>query len=1100
MRPCVLRWWFNRWAGLTALTLLFAAPPVSAQFTTTIEGRISDPSDASIPNADVTVENLATGIKRAVKTSEDGYYRVTSLPPGSFTIRVSATGFETAVLENVALEADQTKTTNIALKLGSSATQISVEAGVPLVETGEARISNLITTRDVQELPLVGRNVMTLVVLTAGVTGLPSGGGQAYAQATGDVFAAEYGVNLNASGQRAESNSFLVDSASVNGSPRGGVTNYSPSADSVQEARVIVNNYSAEYGRNSSAMVNVLTKSGTNEWHGTVGWYHTNNRFSAHTDFQPNGVPVFRRNEFNGTLGFPIIKNKLFGFLSTDILRSGLGLGSSASAVTPQLASYVAQNFPNNISAKLIRDFPNQLTKTSDGLTAGGIAGTNCAALPGGPGASIPTPIGSLPCNFPMTFNGTFAQTAPRDGSQWNARVDYNFHEGNDRLFFSIGRTDVSQTAFGGANVYPAFTIPSSEYTGHFNLNYTHIFSPTFLNEASFSGTRAWGTDPVAHGEVPLVNVTGIAPYGLGFSDATFIQNNLEWRDVISYNRGAHAFKFGGILQCTSSCPGAGALFSSTYTRPTFTFNNLYDFVNDNAFQEDNIGFDPKTGSSFGPDFRPVFINFGFFGQDDWKVNPNLTVSLGLRWEVFLNPFEQDNLFVGATFPTGNNYTERLANLTPVQRKPLQHTDLNNFAPRLGIAWDPTGQGKMSVRAGVGVFYDRPAGQFFRDAGTSLPIIGVASVRRDTPPAVPVYGLSSTTAKPWKFPPIPGLQIGLDPHNGLIGAPSAITVWDPNLRAQYSYNWFFGIQRSFGNSIAVEANYVGSTGRKAYMGYDVNRYAGDLLDGRLNRINPSFAAITYGQALGNSMYTGANASIRKRYSFGLNLQAAYTFGRAIDYSSSFGLGLNVVDAGNLRSMRGLSDFDIRHKLSMSYVYDFPSPKSGVIRYVAGGWQLSGITILQSGSPFNVFCTQSFSPIRNASGAIVGNSGCDFNADGLAWDFVNAPAFTKRSGWSRQQWLSGAFQTSAFSRPGLGQEGSLGRNVFIGPAYLNTDVTLQKRFQIGERRELDFRSEFYNVFNETNLTNIQGDISSSLFGRARAAYAARNLQLGLKFLF
>jgi hypothetical protein len=597
-----------------------------------------------------------------------------------------------------------------------------------------------------------------------------------------------------------------------------------------------------------------------------------------------------------------------------------------------------------------------------------------------------------------------------------------------------------------------------------------------------------------------LINVTGIAPYGLGFSDATFIQNNLEWRDVVSYNRGAHAFKLGGILQCTSSCPGAGALFANTYTRPQFSFNNLFDFVNDDPFEEDNIGFDPKTGSSFGPDFRPVFVNFGFFGQDDWKIKPNLTLSVGLRWEVFLNPFEQNNLFVGATFPSGNSYIDRIANLTPEQRKPLQHTDLNNFAPRLGIAWDPTKQGKMSVRAGFGVFYDRPAGQFFRDAGTSLPIIGVASVRRDTPPAVPVYGLSATTESPWQFPPIPGLQIGLDEHNGLIGAPSAITVWQPNLRTQLSYNWFVGIQHSIGNSIAVEANYVGATGRKAYMGYDVNRVRGDLLDGRLDRINHSFAGITYGQSLGSSMYTGANVAIRKRYSFGLNLQAAYTFGRAIDFSSSFGLGLNVVDASDLNLMRGLSDFDIRHKLALSWVYDLPSPHSGFARWVIGGWQISGITILQSGYPFNVFCTQPFKGIRDASGAIVGNSGCDFNADGYNWDFVNAPSFTKRSGWSRQQWLSGTFSASDFPLPGLGQNGNLGRNSFIGPAYLNTDAVLQKRFPWGERREVDFRAEFYNVFNETNLTNIQGDITSSLLGNAQATFPARNLQLGLKIIF
>jgi hypothetical protein len=279
-----------RLVPLIALSIATALP-LTAQFTSTIEGRISDQSDAAVPNAEVRVQNLATGISRTVNTSGDGYYRVTALPPGSFSLRVAAQGFDTLMQENIILQGDQTKTLNLQLKVGVSTTQISVTAEVPLVETGEARISGHIQEKQVSELPLTGRNFMTLVVLTPGVTGLPSGGGQSYAQATGDIFAAEYGVNMNANGQRAESNNFQVDGASVNASPRGGVSNFSPSADAVQELRVSVNNFSAEYGRNSSASVSVVTKSGTNEYHGTAGWFHTNNRLQARNTFQPR-VPV----------------------------------------------------------------------------------------------------------------------------------------------------------------------------------------------------------------------------------------------------------------------------------------------------------------------------------------------------------------------------------------------------------------------------------------------------------------------------------------------------------------------------------------------------------------------------------------------------------------------------------------------------------------------------------------------------------------------------------------------------------------------------------------------------------------------------------------
>ncbi|HEY7209713.1 MAG TPA: carboxypeptidase regulatory-like domain-containing protein [Bryobacteraceae bacterium] len=1081
------------WATALALT---GPALLQAQFTSSIEGRVSDPSEAGVPKAAVTVENKATGLKRVVEASEDGYYRVASLPPGSFTISVTAPGFDTAVYENVLLENDQTKTFNPSLKLGKPSTQVTVTGEVPLVETGEATVSGHIDEKEVANLPLVGRNFMTLVVLTPGVTGLPSGGGQAYAQATGDIFSAEYGVNLNANGQRAESNNFQVDNASVNGSPRGGVTNFSPSADAIQELRVSVNNFSAEHGRNSSAMVNAITKSGTNAFHGTAGWYHTNNVLTARNSvFQPE-VPVFRRNEANGSIGGPVVKNRLFFFGSVDVLRSGVGSSFSASAITPEYANFIQQNFPNNISANLVSNFPSQLTKLSDGLTAGAVAGSPCTGA-----APIQTAVGTLPCNFPVTFNGAFSATVPRNGLQWFGRMDYTFNDGKDRIYGSAGRTTLDQVAFGAPNVYPAFTAPSSEYTAYWNANYTHLFSSTILNEASWSGTRAWGTDPVSHGEVPLINVPGIASYGSGFSDATFIQNNQNWRDVLTINRGAHTFKTGGIVQCGSGCPGAGALFANTYARVVYDFNNLFDFAKDDPLSESNIGFDPRTGDRTGPNFRPVFLNFGAFFQDDWKVRSNFTLSLGLRWEVFLDPWDKDNIFVSATFPSGNDYTSRIANLTPQIRQPHDGSRWNNFAPRLGFAWDPRGDGKTSIRGGFGVFYDRASGQFYNDAGTSLPVIGsaVASKQNGIPP---VYGLSTSTESPWLFP-APPITVGLDPRNGLIGIPASIAVWDPKMKMMQTFNYFFGLQRGFG-SWAVEANYVGSKGTNTYMGFDVNRYAGDLLDGTLNRINSSFAGIDYGQARGSSFYNGFNASVKKRYNYGLSFQAGYTFGKAIDDSSSFGRGLSIADANNLKAERGLADFDVRHKLALSILYETPRFTGNAFVRFLSAWELGAITILQSGTPFSVSCSSPFSPVLNAAGAVIGNTGCDYNADGFNYDRPNSPAFgAYLGGVSRQQYLDGIFKASDFPAPAVGQEGDLGRNMYFQPGYANTNFNVVKHFPLhflGEQGKLDFRAEFFNFFNRVNLSNIQGDLSSSQFGRPTTALGGRNVQFGLRLAF
>jgi len=288
-------------------------------------------------------------------------------------------------------------------------------------------------------------------------------------------------------------------------------------------------------------------------------------------------------------------------------------------------------------------------------------------------------------------------------------------------------------------------------------------------------------------------------------------------------------------------------------------------------------------------------------------------------------------------------------------------------------------------------------------------------------------------------------------------------------------------------SWAVEANYVGSVAHKTYMGFDVNRYNGDLLDGTLNRINPSFAGIQYGQARGSSFYNGANISVKKRYSYGLNFQVAYTFGKAIDDSSSFGGGLPIPDANNLRLNRGLADFDARHKVAMSLLYETPKVGTSLAASILSRWELGVVTILQSGSPFDVFC-----------------GSCDYNADGTYYDRPNAPDFGGyKGGFTRQQYLDGIFPATAFGAPAPGQDGMLGRNMFFGPHYYNTNLNIVKRFPLpflGEQGRLDFRTEFFNLFNTTNLTGIVGNISDGAFGKATNAQGARNVQFGLRIAF
>jgi hypothetical protein len=1100
--------------GLVALLFLLALSSLSAwaQYESAIEGTVTDPSGAVVPNATVAAKDTETAITRSVQTSSAGNYRIDALPAHLFEISVSAPGFKTTLQQNIRLEGKQTKQVNFTLELGTASTEVTVTAAPAAVETSEARVSSQINERRVENLPMVGRNFYSLVVLTAGIVGLPAGGGQAYAQASGDIFSAEYGVAIQANGQRPESNSYLIDSASANGSPRGGVVNMDPNADSVQEVRVSVNNFSAEYGRNSSAVTNVVTKSGTNDIHGTLGFFHTDNDLTAGNIFQAqtivrydgstNRIPVFQRNEGNWSLGGPIRKDRTFFFASMDFLRSGAGTTQVGTVLAPDLINYLKANYPNNKSTFLATSFPPIGTPVGVAATAGSVAGSSCTGS-----TAISTPIGTLPCNFPITENLSSSYTNPRNGRQWNIRLDQNWRNGKDRLYGNWYRT--SRQATFATSIYPAFTMPEPEYGEMFNLNFTHLFSPALLYEGSLTVTRVRGDVDLSgsHPEIPNINVPGLTAYGMGFSGPTFIQTNGEWRNVLSWNRGKHAFKF-GVNTTHDDGWGSGAQFGGEYSRYFYRFTNLFDFALDNPVEESHYGFNPTTGGQIGYSFLPVFSHWGAFVNDDWKVKSNLSVSLGLRYDLFGVPYEQHKpkgLFSRIVFGSGSDFASRIANASMIQGAPLLGSDKNNFAPRIGIAWDPTGKGKMSVRAGWGVFYDRFSGQFFHDCCVQLPLFAVITANAFIPGPKPVYGFGTSKTAPYGYPPMTGITVGVDPKGGALGAKSGLQPWDPNLRVQYSENWFIGIQYAFTNNWVVEGNYVGSGGHKLYQGYDVNRFDGDLLDGTLDRLNSSFGSIDYGQSNGASAYTGGNFSVKKRFSRGLDFQAAYTVGKAKDSASSYGTGLTMVDMSNLKLNYGLSDFDVRHKLAASFVYDIPGPKTGFLSKLAGGWQAGAIVILQKGGPYSVLCTDAFVPIKDESGKIIGNSGCDYNADGFNADYPMTPSFGRFKSGNKQEFLNGIFTRSDFPVPGLGQEGDLGRNSYIGPGYINTDFNLVKNNKIpwfwkDEAASIQIRGEFFNLFNNVNLQNPDGGLSDGTFGKSTSVYPARNIQFGLKIIF
>jgi len=614
--------------------------------------------------------------------------------------------------------------------------------------------------------------------------------------------------------------------------------------------------------------------------------------------FQPR-VPLFRRNEAAWSLGGPIRKDQTFAFGSMDVLRSGSGTGFAAVVATPEFIRFMEQNRPNSISTFLWKSFPAQFTPTRNFASAGQLLGVACSNL-SSPDSFISSPVGNIPCNFPVTGEGDFAETIPRNGLQWNTRVDHLFNSLRDRLYANVYRTTLRQ---GAVFVYPGFNVINPSHSLYVNLNETHTFSSIVINWTAFSYIRNWSRGNVAQGQVPLIFPTGMTGFGTGTGPILSVQNNFEFREMLSGTRRNHNLRFGGILQRGQ----ANGDLTGLSLRPGFIFSSPLEFANDNPHRQVNISFDPLTGVPKGLVQATRTRTIGLFFQDDWKVRPNLTLNLGMRWETFGNPSDANNRMTNLVFRSGEDLFTRIADAkVDIVPRLYRQTDLNNWAPRVGFAWDPTHKGKVSIRGGFGIFYDRPSDQLYLNAALNTPIIARAEASLLTPPFVPLFVLGTIDRPPYNFPIPAGIQPGLNEKNGLAsGAGVQLLTSDPNVRSPYAYNWFWGLQYSLATDWMLEINYLGSAGHKLYGQPDINRSNGDLIrnNGRLTRLNSSFGVIEYGESNLNSAYHGGTASLKRRFSRQLSFDAAYTFSKAIDQFSTFhplgGAQLPVADLTNI---------------------------------------------------------------------------------------------------------------------------------------------------------------------------------------------------------
>jgi Carboxypeptidase regulatory-like domain/TonB dependent receptor/TonB-dependent Receptor Plug Domain len=1096
----------------TAVCLLFVLVFTSiaqAQFRSAIEGTVTDASGGIVSEAQVTLVNVETGVSLAAKTNSAGSYSFPTLPPGKYKVTVSARGFASVTQENITLGAAETRTISLALKVGDVSETITVTSEPAPVQSSDAKVATNISTTQIRNLPMAGRNILDLVSLAPGVTGV----GNLSSQAGGlDIFSLVGEPKVNANGQRGDGNGYYVDGISANSNPDPGTVYVTLNPDSVAEFSVALNDYSAEYGRSGSIVVNAVSKSGGAKFHGSLFEYHKDNKLTARNVFQntPDSItgrilPASRRNEFGFSLGGPIQTDKMFFFGSLDTLRSSEAVTNLITVETPEFVNFMKTRFPNNTSTLLLTKYPvgdigpirgaQTVAQYMDQLDFTPCSGTG--------------PLG-MPCNMPLRGSAVRSFAPTRNGLQWNVRVDRYLNDSKDRIHVNYQRrtADVEgqqlRTEF--RNAFAAKPI-----TYYANVNWTHTFSSSIVNEAAVGFTRFQGGQECSHCEVPPIGTGGglMEGFGNGFSPALFIQNDWNWRDVLSVNRGKHALKFGVEIFRDQE----NDLFSGPQQRPAYDFMNLFDFAADKPDFEFGVNFDLRDGKTAFQDVQYRVTTFGFFGQDNWKVKKNFSLNLGLRWDFSSNPNEKNGRMSNVILGSGSTFQQQIANASVKIVPELFETHrIGYFAPRLSFAWTPERfKSNLSIRGGMGVFMNRWPNIAWSDRIRFNPPFqsGITATTFDPTGPQPVYGLCKLAVSPFNCQIPPGLTFGVNERGGPIGARADIGGTSPDLRYSYTINRFFGIQYAFTSNWILEADYLGSQAVHLYTNTDRNRFAGDLsFDPVLDRLNPFFNGISYTDNSGWAHYNGATVSLNKRFNRGYTFTTSYTFGKTLSVQDSTGVGRDslqspIADAYNINGQRGLAAFDISKRLSINLVYDVPKNLFGsrFANATLGNWQLGVIGSFQDGYPFWV------------------TAGQDINGDGAGPDAPDTPAFGISKHANRSDFLNGFMTAADFPLPscvrrddsgaclGWARGGSLGRNTFRGPGLKLVDLSLGRSFSIPwfygkEGARFQFRAEFYNLFNRVNLDprSVSASLTDGNFSKATDVFYPRTVQLSARIEF
>jgi hypothetical protein len=1091
---------------MTAVLFLiaFCAGTSFAQFSGNIQGIVSDQSGAGAAGVSVELRNVDTGIKQTTTTGDSGNYGFSNLGPGRYVVAASKTGFRTAEV-NLTLGTAETQAINVTLSVATASETVSVSTEAPILDTDETRLQTTLSSQTVKDLPTINRNLWDLMSVTPGVVGTGTRGAGEAPGGNPDNFGTQT-PQISANGRSYTGNTVFVDGMNVTSPVQNGNIILAPIPDAVQEVTMQANTWDAENSLGSSVVVNLTTKSGTNQYHGTGSLLYTNQDLQAVPEFSQTVAP-FGRKDLVGTFGGPIIKNKTFFFADVEKLWATLPEtgGGEISWDDPAFDSWAQSNFPNTVGTSILTLFPtNHLKPNGTVENAQQFFNlTSCPAggvIPVGPGAA------TIPCGTNVLDFGSQVVSPAYNALQYNFRVDHYFTQ-NDRLYVSYYNDSFTQQAISRREGLNTDNVMNNRYG---QIDYTHTFNSNVLLEGSFAFASVGGAQgETASLKVPEVNISdGTTGFNAGgWGPGEFRGPNYNWRAVLSWIHGAHTFKFG--------YDGDHAIehgdFTPVNVRPVFQFTNIFDVVQDIPIQESVGAYNPLTGNpgtvAFGGQTNP----FGFFAQDSWKVKSNLSVTLALRWDDFSNHtpwgnsgFQFSSIFLGP----GSTLTEQIGNASVGTVSGVfspNYPQSNYWSPRVAFAWDPTKSGKWSIRGGVGVYRDWIVlGQTVDQTRNNPPGVISPLFTEGGTGIQPIFALSTTGMYPYTFP-LPPIPAGsLDPKGGLLGVASNVTALQRNITAPLAVNYMVGVERELPWRMVAGANYSGSRSYDGLTGADQNRCADCAFpDGTggitITRPNTSFGPMTYVTDSNRATYNALILSLRGNPNRRFNFQASYTLSHAMDYPEANtrfdqDAGLNIPDQNAYFSYWGDANWDVRNRFSFSEVYTLPGLSSGIGEVLTKGWSISGVVVAQSGTPFWVFNTNNFlAPV---------NPG-DYNMDGTNWDVPDAPSTNFSGSHSKQAYIHGIFTQADFPVPAPGTEGNLKRNIYRNPGMLEFDSSVMKNTHIaklGEAGNFQLRFDFVNLFNHPNLGPVNANMAASNFGTVTTALPARQIQLGARIEF